>query len=73
MGGQMVVMKGNQLNNEIDSVLFNETISDLASLIQEHGASTVANVFADSFPEQANALQHYLSKPNKQVAALFKP
>lgn len=52
--------------------MYNESLSDFASLIQEHGAQKVAQAFAAAFPEQTIQLVGYLGKPTNQIARLFQ-
>jgi len=62
-------------NKELDEVVFNEILSDFASLIQEQGAKDVATRFIDSFPTQARQVYQHMNfgAGAAQTAALFKP
>lgn len=60
------------MEKEMDEVLYNETISDFASLIQDFGVRRVALDFTHAFPDLAIELHRCLSIKEKQEAALFK-
>lgn len=60
------------MEKEMDEVLYNETISDFASLIQDFGVRRVALDFNNAFPDLAIELHRCLTIKEKQEAALFK-
>lgn len=60
------------MEKEMDEVLYNETISDFASLMQDIGVRRVALDFKNAFPDLAVELIRCLSINDKQEAALFK-
>lgn len=63
--------------NELDEVVFNEIVSDFASIVQEHGAHKVVASLLDNFPELTKLvyqqLNSQLAPPAAKTAALFKP
>lgn len=63
--------------NELDEVVFNEVVSDFASLLYEHGASRVVSILCDTFPELSNEVYQQMhlrmSKSAQQIARLFQP
>lgn len=61
------------MNEEQEDVRYNEAVSDFASLIIEYGPRTVMLDLMKYFPDQYAALHASMTKPQPQVAALFKP
>lgn len=60
------------MDKQFDDTVYNESISDFASLIQEFGTRKVVSDFALSFPELVPELLRCLSAPLKKEAALFR-
>jgi len=60
-------------DKELEQIVFNEIISDFASLVKEYGASAVAASIQANFPEIADQVYQRLGMPLVKRAALLKP